>query len=139
MVSSAWEFDAALPPVMTRYDLLKQVMLNLVKNACEAMTNGGRLELSTQDYVYWHDRECIEIVISDNGPGIPPHVLANLFKPVTSTKGEGHGGLGLSIAKNLMDELEGFIGCRSSEAKGTRFQLLLPRELADGRDEERKK
>ncbi|KAA3630099.1 MAG: HDOD domain-containing protein [Proteobacteria bacterium] len=133
------DFDAALPPVMTRYDLLKQVMLNLVKNACEAMTNGGRLELSTQDYVYWHDRECIEIVVSDSGPGIPPHVLANLFKPVTSTKGEGHGGLGLSIAKNLMDELEGFIGCRSSEAKGTRFQLLLPRELADGRDEERKK
>lgn len=125
------DFDAALPPIITRYDLLKQVMLNLVKNACEAMEQGGSLKLATQDYVYWNDRECIEIVISDNGPGIPPHVLANLFRPVPSTKGEGHAGLGLSIAKNLMDELEGFISCRSSEKKGTRFQLLLPRELGD--------
>ncbi len=125
------DFDIALPPVVTRYDLLKQVLLNLIKNACEAMDEGGRLELGTQDYVYWHDRECIEIVVSDSGPGIPPHVLANLFKPVSSTKGEGHAGLGLSIAKNLMEEMEGFIGCRSSETRGTRFQLLLPRELGD--------
>lgn len=131
------DFDAALPPIVTRYDLLKQVVLNLVKNACEAMTEGGELMLSTQDYVYWHDRECIEITVSDTGPGIPPHVLASLFKPVTSTKGEGHAGLGLSIAKNLMDELEGFIGCRSSETRGTRFQLLLPRDLEDGGDEAR--
>lgn len=133
------DFDTALPPILTRYDLLKQVMLNLIKNACEAMSEGGRLVLSTQDYVYWHDRECVEIVISDTGSGIPPHVLANLFKPVTSTKGEGHSGLGLSIAKNLMDELQGFIGCRSSESKGTRFQLLLPRELGDGGGDEREK
>ncbi|GAB4354615.1 MAG: hypothetical protein Kow006_20480 [Gammaproteobacteria bacterium] len=125
------DFDPTLPPVVTRYDLLKQVVLNLVKNACEAMEQGGRLVLATQDYVYWNDRECIEIVVLDNGPGIPPHVLANLFKPVSSTKGEGHAGLGLSIAKNLMDELEGFISCRSSEKKGTRFQLLLPREIGD--------
>lgn len=132
------DFDATLPPIVTRYDLLKQVMLNLVKNACEAMVDGGHLILSTQDYVYWHDRECIEIVISDTGSGIPPHVLANLFRPVTSTKGEGHAGLGLSIAKNLMDELESFISCRSSETKGTRFQLLLPRDLGDGAGTERK-
>jgi nitrogen-specific signal transduction histidine kinase len=58
-------------------------------------------------------------------------VLANLFKPVPTTKGEGHAGLGLSIAKNLMDELEGFISCRSSETKGTRFQLLLPRDIGE--------
>ncbi len=129
------DFDTALPPVVTRYDLLKQVVLNLVKNACEAMQQGGRLTLATQDYIYWNDRECIEIVVSDSGPGIPPHVLANLFKPVPSTKGEGHAGLGLSIAKNLMDELEGFISCRSSEKKGTRFQLLLPRDIGDEKGE----
>lgn len=135
-VDIAVDLDQAMPPIVTRHDLLKQVILNLIKNALEAMAQaGGRLEVTTQDYVYWHDRECVEIVISDSGPGIPPDVLANLFKPVASTKGEGHAGLGLSIAKNLMDELGGFISCRSSEAKGTRFQLLLPRDLVAGEEE----
>lgn len=121
--------DASLPPIVTRADLLKQVLINLVKNAAEALADGGEIRIETNDYVYWQDREYVEISVADDGPGIPPHVLAKLFSPVQSTKGGGHAGLGLSMTRNLVQEMDGHIACRSSESRGTRFQILLPRTL----------
>jgi nitrogen-specific signal transduction histidine kinase len=70
-------------------------------------------------------KDFVEIRIQDNGTGIPTDIKNNLFMPVTSTKGNGHSGLGLSITKNLVTDAHGTISCRSS-AKGTEFQILLP-------------
>ena len=116
--------------MVARYDYLKQILINLIKNACEAMAGkGGNLQIETHDYLYQQGKEFIEIVITDSGAGIPPQIMAALFQPVASTKGGSHSGLGLSIVRSLVDELQGSISCRSSEQRGTRFQLLLPREL----------
>jgi nitrogen-specific signal transduction histidine kinase len=67
----------------------------------------------------------VEILIRDNGPGIPDRVLRHLFKPVASSKGGKHSGLGLSITRNLVKDAHGIIHCRSS-SDGTEFQILLP-------------
>lgn len=64
----------------------------------------------------------------DNGPGIDEDIFENLFEPVNSTK-EGHSGLGLTIVKYLIDDIDGEISC-SNSSSGTRFQILLPRVLA---------
>lgn len=123
--------DPSIPPIVTRSDRLRQVVLNLVKNACEALDSGGIVEVTTRDHVIWNDLDCVEIVVSDNGPGLPAYVRERLFRPVRSSKGGGHAGVGLSIARNLVDELGGELGCRTAPDKGTQFQILLPRRLAD--------
>lgn len=118
--------DPSLPNVVADRDKLKQVLINLMKNAAEAMPEGGLLLISTRGKIMRDGNEYIEISLVDNGPGIPGHIMADLFKPVSSTKGKGHAGLGLSIVKNLVDELKGRIFCQSNEISGTAFQILLP-------------
>jgi len=90
------------------------------------MQEGGLLLISTRGKIIRDGNEYIEISLVDNGPGIPVHIMADMFKPVSSTKGKGHAGLGLSIVKNLVDELKGRIFCQSNEISGTAFQILLP-------------
>ena len=123
------ELDDVLPPIVTRANALKQVIINLIKNAVEAMGETGTLTVKTDDYVYLNDQEYIEITVSDTGPGIPPHILAHLFEPVTSTKGRGHSGLGLSIVNNLIKDMKGLVSCRSNHKSGTSFHIYLPRDL----------
>jgi len=123
------ELDDVLPPIVTRANALKQVIINLIKNAVEAMGDSGVLTVRTEDYVYLNDQEYIEISVSDTGPGIPPHILAHLFEPVTSTKGKGHSGLGLSIVNNLIKDMNGLVSCRSNHKSGTSFHIFLPRDL----------
>ncbi|GAO35020.1 histidine kinase [Sulfuricella sp. T08] len=116
----------SLPNIVADKDKLKQVLINLMKNAAEAMQEGGLLLISTRGEIIRDGNEYIEISLVDNGPGIPKHIMADLFKPVSSTKGKGHAGLGLLIVKNLVDELKGRIFCQSNEISGTAFQILLP-------------
>ena len=120
------QLDPSLPNIVADRDKLKQVLINLMKNAAEAMREGGLLLISTRAKIIRDGNEYIEISLGDNGPGIPRHILADLFKPVSSTKGKGHAGLGLLIVKNLVDELKGRIFCQSNEISGTAFQILLP-------------
>lgn len=120
------QLDSSLPNIVTDKDKLIQLMINLIKNAAEAMKNGGTLLISTRANVLHNSTEHIEITVKDNGPGIPEKIMENLFKPVTSTKGGGHSGLGLAIVKNIVDELGGSIFCQSTEISGTTFQILLP-------------
>ncbi len=75
-------------------------------------------------------QQYIELVIADTGPGMSEDVLANLFKPVNTTKGEKHSGLGLSICKNIIDKLGGMISCHKLQSGGTKFVILLPRIIA---------
>ncbi len=120
------KLDPSLPVIVTDRDKLKQVLINLMKNAVEAMQEGGLLIISTRGNIMRDGNEYVEISLVDNGPGIPAHIMADLFKPVSSTKGKGHAGLGLSIVKNLVDELKGRIFCQSNEISGTAFHILLP-------------
>lgn len=120
------QFDPALPNIVTNKDKLIQVMINLMKNAAEAMQNGGALLISTRINTMRSGIEYVEISIKDDGPGIPANVMENLYKPITSGKGTKHAGLGLSIVKNIVDELGGKIFCQSNEISGTVFQILLP-------------
>lgn len=104
---------------------LQQVLTNLLKNAIEALPEGGRIELSTPGPMLANGQQFAVIVIEDNGPGIPESVMRQLFSPVTSTKGGNHSGLGLSISRKLIEEMGGSIWCRSDN-RGTQFQILLP-------------
>lgn len=108
---------------------LRQVMVNLIRNAVEAMPDGGMLSIETATQVWQSNRNWIEIFVSDTGPGLPQPVLANLFQPTQTAKGPGHSGLGLSIVKQLVDDMDGVISCRTG-SDGTRFRILLP--AADG-------
>lgn len=115
---------AGAPAVIADPDKLKQALLNLMKNAFEAMTGGGVLRLST---ARWSggDGSQVEITLEDSGPGLPPEVERHLFQPVSSTKGGRHFGIGLSIAAQLVREMSGSIHCHSSR-DGCRFRILLP-------------
>jgi signal transduction histidine kinase len=106
-------------------DLLKQVLMNLLKNAVEALTNGGEIEIIDYGQVNRDGRLFAELRVSDNGPGIPRDILPRLFSPVASSKGGPGRGLGLSIVHSLVQKLGGTITCRSG-SRGTSFDLLLP-------------
>jgi signal transduction histidine kinase len=106
-------------------DLLKQILVNLVKNAIEAQPGGGRIEIANRGLVNRERRLYVELVVGDAGPGLSQEVLAKLFCAVQSSKEGKHHGLGLSIVHSLVKKLNGMISCRSG-AHGTSFELLLP-------------
>lgn len=124
-----------LPSILTDAGAIKQIVINLVKNAAEAMVDGGNVyvetRVNTQDKSIpmvsaVGDSDCIELIIRDDGPGLPENVLSQLFEPFTSTKGKGHSGLGLSIVHTLVTELNGSVTCSSSRKEGARFTITLP-------------
>ncbi len=120
------DLDRNMPPIVTHRDRLKQVLINLIKNAVEALPKGGQLQIGARDNVNVNGEPFVEITVADNGPGMPKDIIENIFTPVTSTKGGGHSGLGLTIARNLVNELGGSISCRTGSS-GTVFQILVPR------------
>ncbi|MES2316433.1 MAG: HDOD domain-containing protein [Pseudomonadota bacterium] len=106
-------------------DVLKQILVNLVKNAIEALPDGGSIAIANRGHVNRERRMYVELVVSDDGPGLPPEVMANLFAKVHSTKEGQHRGLGLSIVHGLVQKIGGLVSCRSGRG-GTSFELLLP-------------
>ncbi|MFY0546203.1 transporter substrate-binding domain-containing protein [Brevibacillus sp. H7] len=99
---------------------IKQVFINLLKNAIDAMNSGGTLDISAkfkQDY--------IEVIIRDSGEGIDPDDVSKVFEPFFTRKAEGVG-LGLSICYRLMEENAGSIEVRSEKGMGTTVILQLP-------------
>ncbi|MBA5689626.1 HDOD domain-containing protein [Rugamonas apoptosis] len=106
-------------------DMLKQILVNLVKNAVEALPNGGKIEIANRGYVNRERRLYLELVVSDSGPGLSQEVLANLFSVVRSSKDGANHGLGLSIVHGLVKKMQGQITCRSGNT-GTAFEILLP-------------
>ena len=112
----------ALPPTVLDREQMKQVILNLLLNALQAMPGGGRLRLSAQ---VLEDNRWIQLSIQDTGVGIPPEDMNKLFDPFFSTK-EGGVGLGLSIAHRILDQHRGKIQAQSTPGRGTLFTLWLP-------------
>jgi putative nucleotidyltransferase with HDIG domain len=117
-----------IPAIISNRQSLKQILVNLFKNAAEAMTQGGVLKISTALVVSRQVHPSISITVADNGPGIPKEIIESLFSPVKSTKGGENAGLGLSITANIVHELGGTISCKSHVGVGTVFEIILPCE-----------
>jgi two-component system, NtrC family, sensor histidine kinase HydH len=100
---------------------LRQVLINLMNNAIEALVEGGLIEITVRA-----NRSQIEIVVADDGPGIPPTDRERVFVPFFSTKASGTG-LGLALARKFIEEAGGTIACEESPLRrGTCFRILLP-------------
>lgn len=129
------DYDPSLPPVYGNRDQLIQVFLNLVKNAAEALdrTPKGEIRISTAfrpgiriavQGVSQRISLPLEIVIEDNGPGVPPDMLPILFDPFVTTKANGSG-LGLALVAKIVGDHGGVIDHDSRPGR-TRFRVLLP-------------
>lgn len=123
---------------------LNQVVINLCLNARDAMPNGGRLELRTQNLEVGPELKervatakpgrFLHISVTDNGTGIPPEVLSKIFEPFFTTKGIGKGtGIGLSTVANIIKTHGGFMHVESQVGAGTTFHLYFP-ALPDAKD-----
>lgn len=119
------EFDSVdVTPALDSAQL-RQVLLNLLKNAVEAMPDGGRIVVATHTALATSSGPGFEISITDSGAGIPPDLLRGLFARGTSTKGEGRG-LGLGIVRQLVEALGGSVSAQSQAGRGTTFRLVFP-------------
>jgi HD-like signal output (HDOD) protein/signal transduction histidine kinase len=119
--------DTSLAPIICDQDGVKQILLNIWKNAAEAMPGGGRVFIATKDSVSKNGHLFVEIKLSDSGPGLPADVTQRLFQQLESQRRPGHSGLGLSIVAMLVSHLGGQISCQSEPGNGTTFTILLPR------------
>jgi HD-like signal output (HDOD) protein/signal transduction histidine kinase len=124
--------DEQLQAVPGSRDQIKQILLNLWKNAAEAMSAGGRMVVSTAASVRHAGREHVEIRIADSGPGLPVDVVQHMFQPLDPNRRPGHAGMGLSIVAALVKGLDGHITFRTRAGQGTTFVVLLPK--SDGSD-----
>ena len=115
-----------MPAIQGNSAHFKQILTNLLKNAAEAIGEKGEIVVSSDSSVSVSGRSFVAITIEDNGPGINAELKQKLFNPITSNK-KNHAGLGLSIIKKLIDDMDGSIMCRSDGESGTQFQILLPR------------
>ena len=112
--------DPALPEVDHDSDQIHQVLLNLLLNALQAIDQDGKIAVTIRQQ---GKTAVIEVV--DNGRGIAPEHLPNIFRPFYTTEGEGTG-LGLSLARRIVEEHHGRIDVASSVGKGTTFAVVLP-------------
>jgi signal transduction histidine kinase len=111
-----------LPPLVGDADQLRQVLVNLLLNAAQAMAGVGTLEVEVR-----HEGGRAVVEVGDTGPGIAPELRERIFEPFFSTKGRGEGtGLGLSICRRLVEDHGGRLTAGSSPAGGARFRLELP-------------
>lgn len=117
-----YEGSPNLPPCMLDRNQIKQVLLNMCRNAMEAMPDGGTIRISSGFLPF--DNE-IYIDIKDTGCGIPGDKLKNIGVPFYSTKEDGTG-LGLSISYSIINAHKGRVEVSSAEGKGTSFRILLP-------------
>lgn len=113
----------SLPEIIGDPEHLKEVLVNLIINACEAMESGGG-QIMIQEQAITSQQQTL-IRISDNGPGISQVIQAKIFQPFFTTKEEGTG-LGLSIAARIIEEHKGKLEVSSQEGSGTTFTITLP-------------
>jgi signal transduction histidine kinase len=114
-----------LPPVRADAEQLKEVLVNLVVNACEAMAPGGTICIEERSAPFGTRGKAAVIRVRDNGPGIPAPLLEKVFQPFFSTKEQGTG-LGLSIAQRVIGEHFGSLEVESVDGQGAVFTITLP-------------
>ncbi|MDD2721154.1 MAG: nitrogen regulation protein NR(II) [Gallionella sp.] len=123
------DYDTSLPPLIGDKERLIQVMLNIVRNATQAMQGRGEIILRTRiarqiTLVKQRHRLAVKVQIIDNGPGVPPELRDKIFYPLVSGRADGHG-LGLTLAQDFISQHQGTIEF-DSEPGRTCFTVLLP-------------
>jgi signal transduction histidine kinase len=123
------EYAAGVALVSADADQLKQVLVNLVSNAVQAMeASGGTIAVRV-----WDDDSYVFISVADDGPGIPGELLDKIFDPFYSTRDAGTG-LGLTIVHRIVDQHGGRLEVESTPGAGTTFTVALPAAAARGDD-----
>ena len=128
-ISIIRDYDPSLPELFADNDQLIQAILNITRNAAQALGTHGTITLKTRPLrQFTVNQQCHKLVLSlcimDNGPGIPQDMLETIFYPMISGRAEGTG-LGLTIAQTIVNQHQGLIEC-SSEPGNTVFTILLP-------------
>lgn len=125
------DLDENVPPTPVDHDGVHQVVLNLVTNAIEAVERGkGVINVRTNFEV--RQREVV-IIVADNGPGIPPEKHVHVFEPFYSSKGHAGTGLGLAVARKIVQEMNGAIELWNPPDGGAEFRVRLPASLPEQR------
>ena len=119
------EEAAGLPRVLADADQLKQVLLNVMDNAAEAMGQGGTIRVSTAAEAEADGRPMVVLRVSDSGPGMPEEVRRRIFEPFFTTKEDGTG-LGLCIAARIISRHRGRIVLEPASGQGTTFAIYIP-------------
>ena len=117
--------DGKLPEILADPDQLKEVLVNLLVNACEVMVSGGVITIREEERPDPALGQVVVIRVSDTGPGIPESIRDQVFQPFFSTKEEGTG-LGLSIATRIIEDHGGLAGSAANENEGATFIITLP-------------
>ncbi len=136
------EFDAALPLIKADSEQIKQVLLNLIINAIDAVNGNGRISIKTNRATHAVSpcgkvgkSEYVQIEIADNGAGIPQENLDRIFNPFYTTKHQSKEregtGLGLAIVQEILTEHCGFVQVRSEFGKGSTFLVNLPIDCSE--------
>ena len=116
-----------LPEIQVDPEQLKEVFVNIMENACEAMGSGGTITIIEEEAFEEPSKKTAIIRLSDYGPGISESVIEKIFQPFFTTKDEGTG-LGLSIALRIIEEHGGRLDVKSREGEGTTFIITLPEQ-----------
>ena len=123
-VRASLELDHSLPPVFVDHVQIQQVVLNLVRNAVEAMEEVERRELTIGTRAI-PEQGMAEVIVADTGPGIAPELADRLFQPFVTTKATGMG-LGLSICREIVEAHDGRLSAAPGPSGGTVFRVTLP-------------
>ena len=123
------DYDLSLPPLMGDKEQMIQVVLNIVRNAAQAMQGQGTIVLRTRiarqvTLIKKRHRLAIMVQIVDDGPGVPTHLRDKIFYPLVSGRPDGHG-LGLTLAQDFVSQHQGSIEF-DSEPGRTCFTVMLP-------------
>ena len=114
------KFNTSVPPVVMDSTQMKQVFVNLMKNAVESMLYGGTLTLETTA-----EDEYVIVNVIDTGKGMSAETIQRVFEPFFTTKADGTG-IGLAVSKKIVDEHGGSLIVKSSGQRGTTFSVYLP-------------
>jgi signal transduction histidine kinase len=119
------KYDPSLPRVLDFG--MSHVFINMIKNALDAMPNGGILEIAAEV-----KELTVQISFKDTGTGIPAEIKERIFEPFFTTKGINKGtGLGLAISKEIINKYEGKIEVESAQGKGSTFTILIPKKYLE--------
>ncbi|MFH1537716.1 MAG: ATP-binding protein [bacterium] len=119
------DYDPNLPPVLVEPNQIKQVFLNLINNAGDAIECGGRITIKTRS-----EGNCVMATITDTGCGMTQEQLSHIFVPFFTTKEVGKGtGLGLSVSLSIVETMGGKIEVQSVPGQGSSFTVTLPVDL----------